>query len=134
VRASKCGAVTFIQRFGDAMIDGVYAAGDDGRPRFHPLPAPEDEDVLRLTTRVAGRVRSLLERKGLSREASDPQQADPLSQDDPGMAALLASSVARRIAVGPNAGQGLTRTGDWIDPDSMDAFQSPLSRPMNGVS
>ena len=45
--ASQCGAVTFIQRFGDALnanvhfhsmvIDGVYAAGDDGRPRFHPL-------------------------------------------------------------------------------------------------
>ena len=29
------------------VIDGVYAAGDDGRPEFHVLPAPENEDVLR---------------------------------------------------------------------------------------
>ena len=29
------------------VIDGVYAAGDDGRPEFHALPAPENEDVLR---------------------------------------------------------------------------------------
>src|SRR5438093_11021303 len=52
---SQCGAVTFVQRYGDALnanphfhclcIDGVYAAGSDGRPEFHQLPAPEDEDA-----------------------------------------------------------------------------------------
>ncbi len=143
LRSSKCAAVTFIQRFGDALnanlhfhsmvIDGVYAAGNDGTPRFHPLPAPDDEDVLHLTTRVAERVQSLLERQGLSAEA-DSQQADPLSQDDPGMAALLASSVSRRIAVGSNAGQGVARMGDWTDPDSMDVFQSPRCAMVSGFS
>ena len=135
LRSSQCGAVTFVQRFGDALnanphfhclvIDGVYAAGEDGRPEFHQLPAPEDGDVLRLTTLVSQRVQSLLEWRGLGTEA-DPQQADPLSRDDPGMAALLASSVRRRIAVGSNAGRGVVRLGDQIDGDSLDAFESPL--------
>ena len=52
LRSSQCGAVTFVQRFGDALnanvhfhclaIDGVSAVGGDGRPEFHQLPAPED--------------------------------------------------------------------------------------------
>ena len=67
LRSPQCGAVTFIQRFGDALncnlhfhclvIDGVYAAGEDGRPEFYPLPAPEDKDVHHLTTLVSQRVR-----------------------------------------------------------------------------
>ena len=71
LRSSQCGAVTFVQRYGDALnanphfhclcIDGVYAAGSDGRPEFHQLPAPEDEDVLRLTTRILCQRSILLE-------------------------------------------------------------------------
>ena len=81
LRSSQCGAVTFVQRYGDALnanphfhclcIDGVYAAGSDGRPEFHQLPAPEDEDVLRLATILSQRVQSLLKRRGLGPEA-DP--------------------------------------------------------------
>ena len=47
LRATQCGAVTFVQRFGDALnanphfhsiaIDGVYAAGEDGRPKGDTL-------------------------------------------------------------------------------------------------
>jgi len=102
LRSSQCGAVTFVQRWGDALncnphfhclvLDGVYAADGGGPPEFHQLPTPEDEDVLRLTTLVSQRVQSLPERRGLGTDA-DSQQADPLSQDDPGMAALLANSV-----------------------------------------
>ena len=68
LRSSQCGAVTFVQRFGDALnanphfhclvLDGVYAAGESGGLEFHQLPAPENEDVLRLTTLVAERVRT----------------------------------------------------------------------------
>ena len=86
LRSTQCGAVTFVQRFGDALnanvhfhsmvIDGVYAADASGRPRFHQLPAPEDQDVLRLTFLVNERVRSMLERRGLGTSA-EPQQADP---------------------------------------------------------
>ncbi len=139
--SSQCGAVTFVQRFGDALnanvhfhcmvLDGVYAAGASGRPEFHQLPAPEDPDVLHLTALVNQRVRSLLERRGLGSEA-DPQQADPLSQDDPGMAALLASSIPRGVAVGRNAGHGVVRMGDQIDPDSLDAFQGSRCAMVSG--
>ena len=115
------------------MIDGVYAAGEDGRPEFHLLPAPEDEDVLHLTTLVSQRMQSLLKRRGLGTEA-DCQEADPLSQDDPGMAALLANSVSRRIAVGSNTGRGVVRLGDQIDGDSLDAFQSPRCAMVSGFS
>ena len=136
LRSSQCGAVTFIQRYGDALncnlhfhclvIDGVYASGEDGRPEFHELPAPENEDVLRLTTLVSQRIQSLLKRRGFGTE-----EADCLSQNHPGMAALLANSVRRRIAVGSNAGHGVVRLGDQIDGDSLDAFQSP--RCANGL-
>ena len=114
-------------------LDGVYAAGEEGRPEFHQLPAPEDEDVLRLTTLVSERVQSLLERRGCGTEA-DSQQADPLLQDDPAMAALLANSVRRRIAVSSNTGRGVVRLGDQIDGDGLDAFQSPRCAMVSGFN
>ena len=61
-------------------------------------------------------------------------QADSLSQDDPGMAALLDSSVHHRIAIGSNAGRGLVRLGDQIDGDSLDAFRSPRCAMVSGFS
>jgi hypothetical protein len=132
--SSQCGAVTFVQRFGDALnanphfhciaLDGIYAAGGDGRPEFHQLPAPENEEVLDLTTLVAERVQSLLKRRGLDGEA-DAQDADRLSAGDPGMASLLADSVRGKIAVGSKTGQGVVRLGDRIDGNDLDAFDSP---------
>jgi hypothetical protein len=86
-----------------------------------------------LTQIVARKTRSLLERKGLGTDA-DPEHADPLSHEDPGMAALLARSVSRRIAVGANAGQGVVRMGDQVDPEGMDAVRSPLSAMVSGFS
>ena len=50
------------------------------------------------------------------------------------MAALLASSVSRPIAVGSNAGHGVVRMGDQIDPDTMNAFQSSPSTMVSGFS
>jgi hypothetical protein len=127
IRAAQCGAVTFVQRFGDALnlnphfhclaIDGVYAAGQDLAPEFCPLPAPGDAEVLRMATLVCRRVQSLLERRGIG-PGADPDDADPLSRVDPGTAALLAHSVRRQVAVGPRAGQGLSRLGDRVDADS----------------
>ena len=143
LRSSQCGAVTFVQRFGDALnanphfhclvLDGAYAAGESGRPEFHQLPAPENEDILRLTTLVAERVESLLKRRGLDAEA-EAQEADPLSNDDPGMASLVANSVRRRIAVGSNTGRGVVRLGDQIDGDHLDPFESPRCAMVSGFS
>ena len=118
---------TFTDRADDAR------AGEHGRPEFHQLPAPEDEGVFRLTTLVSQKIQSLLEQRGFGTEA-DSQQADPLSQDDPGMAALLADSVRHRIAVGSNAGHGVVRLGDQIDGDSLDPFQSPRCAMVSGFN
>ncbi|MDD5308977.1 MAG: transposase zinc-binding domain-containing protein [Deltaproteobacteria bacterium] len=75
--ATRSGSVTFAQRFGSAlklnphfhslMLDGVFAAGDDGGPTFHPAPALTDDDVRKLVKTVASRVLRLLERHGAHR-------------------------------------------------------------------
>src|SRR6516165_3534494 len=104
LKQSQCGAVTFVQRFGSSVnlhthfhtiaLDGVYAAGPDGRPQFHELPPPEDAEVLHVTTRIAGRVLAMIQRRGLEDEA------DSLGENDPGLAALYAAAVRGRIATG----------------------------------
>src|SRR5882672_7046677 len=91
-RSSQCGAVTFVQRFNDALnlaphfhslvIDGVYAADENGKPEFHQLPPPGNDDVARVATLVAKRVESLMKRRGLGPE-DDPDAADGLSRDHP---------------------------------------------------
>jgi hypothetical protein len=139
---SQCGAVTFVQRFGDALnanphfhclcMDGVYAAGDNGRPAFHQLPSPENEEVHRLTTTVVERVQSLLQRRGFAETES--QEADPLSMNDPGMASLLANSVRRKVAAGSNTGRSVVRLGDRIDGDDLDTFESPRCAMISGFS
>ena len=50
------------------------------------------------------------------------------------MAALLASSVRRRIGVGSNTGRGVARLGDPIDGDSLDAFESPRCAMVSGFN
>src|SRR5204863_10080324 len=95
LRLSQCGAVTFVQRCGDALnlaphfhslvIHGVYAADENGQPEFHELPPPEDADVVRVAALVAQRVESLLQRRGLG-PGDDPDAAEALSRDEPGWA------------------------------------------------
>jgi hypothetical protein len=141
--SSQCGAVTFVQRFGDALnsnvhfhcvsIDGVYAAGDSGRPEFHALPAPENDEVVRLVDCISRRIKALLERRGIA-EQPDREQADPLSEGDPEMAMLLAHSVRSRIAVGANRGRRIVRIGDQIDGDDIDPMESPRCAMVSGFS
>ena len=46
----------------------MFTATDDGGVRFHPLPAPTDEEVARVLATIATRVRRLLRRRGLEAE------------------------------------------------------------------
>ena len=92
-----CGAVTFVQRFGDGLnvnvpvhslaLDGVYEPGAGQAPRFLPLPAPNDADVARVAGQMARRPCRLPEREGLGPEAD--AGAAPASRD------CAASSSAR---------------------------------------
>jgi hypothetical protein len=143
VARGQCGAVTFLQRFGDALnlnvhfhsllLDGVYAPGPDGAPRFHPLPPPEDAEVERVVDHVARRIARLLERRGLGPE-SDPTEADPLAEDQPLLAQLYGASVAGRIATGRRAGQHVLRVGDCIDPEDLPVLEGERCASVSGVS
>jgi hypothetical protein len=140
---AQCGAVTFIQRFGSSLnlhvhfhmlaLDGVYAADDHGEPQFQALLAPDNEEVAQLTACLAERIVKLLQRRGLGPE-TDPEESDPLLRDQPWLAGLYAASVSGRVAFGPNAGRRVTRTGDQIDAESLDALASPRCANVSGFS
>jgi len=143
VAGGRCGAVTFVQRFGDALnlnvhfhsllLDGVYAQGPGGALRFHPLPPPEDAEVERLVGQVARRIARLLERRGLGSQ-SDPMEADPLAEEQPLLAQLYGASVAGRIASGRRAGRRVLRVGDCIDPEELPEPAGERCASASGVS
>ena len=124
-RHAQCGAVTFVQRFGDALnlnvhfhslvLDGVYARKPDGRLRFHPLPPPEDAVIERVARQLARRIQRLLVRRGLGPEA-DASEVDPVLGDQPLLAVLYAASVAGRVATGRRAGRRTLRERERREP------------------
>jgi putative transposase/transposase-like zinc-binding protein len=142
VQSAQCGGVSFIQRFDSALrlnlhihsliIDGVYAAGDDDQPHFQVLPAPDDEEITRVTALLAQRIRKFLQRRGLGPE-SDPEESDPLVRDQPWLAGLYAGSVLGRSASGGNGGTRQGR-GDQIDPLSLEAYLNPRCATVDGFS
>ena len=113
--------------------DGVYAADRGGHPRFHALPAPEDEEVVAVAGRIAERVGRLLERRGLGPDA-DPEEVDSLARDEPLLASLYSASVAGRIATGPNAGQRVPMAGIEIADHYPQVLTGPRSANVGGFS
>ena len=110
----RCGSVTFVQRFGSSlnvnphvhvlMLDGVYIDGDEG-PQFVPAPPLTDDDVQQIVQTSARRIIRLCMKRGLL----DSTQADPLTDEEPVLAAITAASVRGLIATGERAGQRLRR-------------------------
>ena len=143
IARGQCGAVSFVQRFGDALnlnvhfhsllLDGVYETSPYGSPRFHPLPPPEDAEVARVAAQVAARIARLLARHGLGPDASRTD-ADPLSEEEPLLAQLYGASVAGRIATGRRAGGRVIRVGDGIDSDSIPELDGERCASAGGVS
>ena len=135
VRNTKCGAVTFLQRFGGALnlnvhfhsllLDGVYEVLPNGRGvRFRELPPPDTLEVLRVLADTVHRLASALERSGFA-SGVDPDGEDELSRDNPVMAAFYAAAVQGRIAMGADAGQRVPRLGNVaLARDAMDAGSS----------
>ena len=140
VRKPQSGAVSFIQRFDSALrlnlhihslvIDGVYAADDDDKPQFQVLPAPGDEEIVRLTGLLAQRIRAFLQKRGLGAD-SNPEESDPLAREQPWLAGLYAASVRGRLGKFGTYG---TRRGDQIDPESMEAPSNPRCASVDGFS
>ena len=119
VRGGKCGAVTFVQRFGGALnlnvhfhtlvLEGAYEVEpSSARVRFLPLAAPSGDDVRGVLADAAGRIRHQLEKRGLGAEC-DPSETNALAREDPLLATLYAASVQGRVASGPRAGEPTTR-------------------------
>ncbi len=114
-KSGACGGiVTLIQRFGSALnlnvhlhmlvLDGVYA-NENGKLRFHPLPAPAPAMMAHLLDVIVLRVLRCLERDGLL--VRDPERP---WLDLEALDALGAASIQYRIAVGPQVGRkALTR-------------------------
>jgi len=139
VRRPRCGAVTFIQRFGDALnlkvhfhtlvLDGVFEHYGMPGMRFRPLPPPDDDEIRRVVEKVALRVSRLLDRLGVGPE-SDPAAADPLATDQPRLAGLAAA------AVGGLDGEGRrpARRGDRIDPDDLSSASTSRCAAASGFT
>jgi hypothetical protein len=133
------GAVTFVQRFGDALnlnvhfhslvLDGVYARSAEGGLRFHPLPPPDDAEVERVARQVARRLARLLERRG-----HGEIEGDALATEEPLLASLYAASITSRIATGPRAPKRVLRFGDRIDAGDLPALQGERCASVGGVS
>jgi len=123
-RRARCGAVSFVQRFGDALrlnphlhtlaLDGIYIVNAKGEVVFRHVAPPNDAEVARVANRVRRRVARLLERRGLGPEAL-PEEADTLQRDQPLLAEIYCASISGRVATGPRAGRPVTKVGDEIN-------------------
>ena len=121
----RCGAVTFVQRFGGALNLNVH---------FHTLALdgvfdPDDAEVERTLRTTANGILRLLKR---SREAGDDVVAP--EDEDRLWAELHAASVSGRIATGPRAGQEVMRFGDRVDPEDLEESSSPRCFRSGGMS
>lgn len=125
IRHAYPGAITAIHRVGSALnlnlhlhtafMDGVFVQAEaTERPVFRALPGPEKGDVLGLAWEICLQTKRLLEKAGKYFDA-DPE-ADTLSQDSPLLAACYAASMQGTVTLGPRAGQGVLRIGEYVEP------------------
>ena len=88
------------------MLDGVYVTHpDSGQPTFVAVQPPTDEQVQRLIEQAAVRLIERLQRRGVL----DDSHTDPLSDQEPVLAALTAASIQGTVATGERAGRRVRR-------------------------
>ena len=110
---TRWGSVTFVQRFGSSlnlnphvhvlMLDGVYVDGEDA-PVSVPAPPLSDQAVQQIVETSSRRIIRLCTKHGLL----DDTAADPLTDEEPVLAALTAATVRGITATGERAGQTAT--------------------------
>ena len=125
----KTGAVTVIQRFDSALglnvhyhstfLDGVYSRQRTKGPGasgwelvFHPTPAPRDEEVAAVVTRVC---RAVL-------KDEDPA-ADPAGRDGPTLSSIAQASIGLRVATGARRGLAVRRRGRGPPPQRRGGYE-----------
>ena len=98
------------------FLEGVYLdRTDQGRkPRFVKGEPPTDADIATVVQTISRRVIRTLRSLGYLEAGSDAAVAtgyDPLMDDEPALAHILAASVKQRMAFGERAGQQVRRIG-----------------------
>jgi len=117
------GSISFTQRWGSALNlnphmhvlcpDGVYTRVN-GRASFRPAEAISDDEVATLVEAIAHKIMRFLQKKGyLSKDGDivNNPLADEIFRDHDALSLATSSSIAGKIAFGPNAGKYVTRIG-----------------------
>jgi Putative transposase/Transposase zinc-binding domain len=123
-RKARCGAVTFVQRFGDALnlnvhfhslaLDGIYVEDEEGNLALRHVARPSDAEVARVTERIRRRVARILKRRGLGPQSVE-EDPDSFRHDQPLLAELYGASVSGLVATRPRPGRRIVRVGDTIE-------------------
>jgi len=125
IKGGESGSVTLVQRFGGSanlnlhfhtlMIEGVYFE-ENGKPQFHELLAPSNEDISQVLTQIQKRVVRGLQRRGLAVERSPfSNESEQVGDEtEPSLTELCqGASVQNRIAVGERAGERVRKVGSF---------------------
>jgi len=101
------GAVNLNVHFHSLFLDGVYYDYNE-ELKFFRIPGPTDHEVAVLVQRIRNRVVRYLSKHGYT---IDDFSEDPITFENPIMAALFGASIQSRIVVGERAGQKVRRIG-----------------------
>ena len=106
------GAVSYIQRFGSALnlnvhihsqvSDGVYVRLPDNRLHFLRVPSPTDDEIRKLTLKIARRIHRYLEKRVKEGDSDELLTKHPL------LAKCYAASIRYLSALGLNSVPRLT--------------------------
>jgi hypothetical protein len=123
IKDPRPGAISFTQLAGSALnlnphlhilfCDGVFAGGGETF-RFRNLDSITDKEVEKILTDISSKVVKLLKKQGyLNHEGEmvNHPVSDSLFRNHESLAMATSSSIAGRIAFGPNAGKQVTRIG-----------------------
>ncbi len=123
IKDPRPGAIAFTQRWGSALnlnihlhiicADGVWTTVDE-KPRFRKLEPISDDEVADLVEAISQRVIRHLQKKGHLNENSEVVEnplGDDIFRENVAVSQATASSIAGKIAFGPNAGKYVTRIG-----------------------
>jgi hypothetical protein len=123
VKEAMPGSICFTQRWGSALnlnphchilcLDGVFSEVG-GKTKFFNVPTLTDRDTENILKSITVKILKHLRRLGyLSKDGDiiENPEADDLFKDHDSLAQATASSIAGKIAFGPNAGRYVTKIG-----------------------